>query len=167
MDQLAEAKARAGEAGGLLLDLQDMAYATDGGIGTEASLGLLVLETDQTIEDEFRFLLPAARAALGALGARRIALLTPYARRINESLRAALQARGMQIPVMGSFNQEDDNVVARISPASLAEAIIRLGRSETCEAVFVSCTSLRLARIVEEVEAQLGKPVTSSNHALA
>jgi maleate isomerase len=35
------------------------------------------------------------------------------------------------------------------------------------EGVFVSCTSLRVASIVEELEAELGKPVTSSNHALA
>jgi maleate isomerase len=88
-------------------------------------------------------------------------------RRINENLRNALEARGMEIPVMGSFNQEDDNVVARIAPASLADAIVRLGSSKECDAVFVSCTSLRVARIVEEVEAKIGKPVTSSNHALA
>jgi maleate isomerase len=33
--------------------------------------------------------------------------------------------------------------------------------------VFVSCTSLRLAEAVAEIEAELGKPVTSSNHAMA
>jgi maleate isomerase len=109
----------------------------------------------------------AALAALRALGAKRVALLTPYVRRINESLRAALMARGMDIPAMGSFNQADDNVVARISPKSLIDAIVKLGRSDTCDAVFVSCTSLRVARIVEKVEAMIGKPVTSSNHALA
>jgi maleate isomerase len=246
MDQLTEERKRtADDQGGLTVDLENMEFATDAGIGTEAALGLLVLETDQTIEDEFRFLLPqagvalygarlhndarvtpetlaemeprieptarllpsiglgvigfactsgalvigenkvaacirqargdvpvtdpvtAARTALAALGAKRIALLTPYVRRINESLRAALMARGMQIPVMGSFNEEDDNVVARVTPRSLAHAITRLGRSEACDAVFVSCTSLRVARIVESVEARIGKPVTSSNHALA
>ena len=30
-----------------------------------------------------------------------------------------------------------------------------------------SCTSLRVAEIVEEVEAAIGKPVSSSNHAMA
>ena len=33
--------------------------------------------------------------------------------------------------------------------------------------MFVSCISMRVARIIEEVEKQLGKPVTSSNHAIA
>jgi maleate isomerase len=246
MDQPTPEKAGTSGAKGLLVDLENLPFDADAGIGAEAALGLLVLETDQTIEDEFRFLLPetgvalygarlhndaritpetlaemeklivpttnllpaavvlgsigfactsgalvigeaqvakrigearaganvtdpvtAARAALAALGAKRIALLTPYVRRINERLRDALEARGMKIPVMGSFNQEDDNMVARISPASLAEAIVRLGSSDACDAVFVSCTSLRVARIVEKVEARIGKPVTSSNHALA
>jgi maleate isomerase len=247
MDQeTLQRKSAAADHDGLIVDREKMAFETDGGIGTKAALGLLVLETDQTIEDEFRFLLPetgvalygarlhndakitpetlaqmearlvptvnllpaavelgvigfactsgalvigeqkvadrvrearpgmrvtdpvtAARAALDALAVKRIALLTPYVRRINESLRAAFRARGMEIPVMGSFNQEDDNVVARIAPHSLADAIIGLGGSEACDGVFVSCTSLRVARIVEEVEAKLRKPVTSSNHALA
>ena len=35
------------------------------------------------------------------------------------------------------------------------------------EAVFVSCTSLRLVERVEFLESRLNKPVISSNHALA
>jgi maleate isomerase len=31
----------------------------------------------------------------------------------------------------------------------------------------VSCTSLRLAEAVADIEAELGKPATSSNHAMA
>jgi maleate isomerase len=76
-------------------------------------------------------------------------------------------ARGMDIPVMGSFNEPDDNTVARISAASIEQAILDIGATDACDAVFVACTSLRVARIVERVEAKLGKPVTSSNHALA
>ncbi len=33
--------------------------------------------------------------------------------------------------------------------------------------MFVACTSLRLAEAVEEMEAESGLPVTSSDHALA
>ena len=35
------------------------------------------------------------------------------------------------------------------------------------DGVFVACTSLRVAALVEDLEAELGKPVTSSNHAMA
>jgi maleate isomerase len=109
----------------------------------------------------------AALAGMKALGCRRIALLTPYIDRINRMMRDWLEARGLRVPVMGSFNHENDNEVARIDAASIEKAILDLGRHEAVDAVFVSCTSLRVAALVERTEAGLGKPVTSSNHAMA
>lgn len=227
-----------------LIDRTDLAYMTDNGIGKRANIGLLVLQTDQTIEDEFRHILPdgvalyesrlpspveitpeklklmeaeipvatgllpevafdtigfgctsgslvigepvvanrvrqvlpevavtdpvtAAIAALKALKTPRVALLTPYLPQINANLRRQFMDRGLDIPVMGTFNQPDDNLVARITPDAIKAGIIELGRSDHVDAVFVSCTSMRVARIVTEVEAELGKPVTSSNHAMA
>jgi maleate isomerase len=109
----------------------------------------------------------AALAGMKALGCPRVALLTPYIDRINRMMRDWLEARGLRVPVMGSFNHENDNEVARIDAASIEKAILDLGRHEAVDAVFVSCTSLRVAALVERTEAALGKPVTSSNHAMA
>ena len=226
------------------ITLTDIPYDVDAGIGTRANIGLLVLQTDQTIEDEFRHILPegvalyhsrlespteiepaklrlmeheipgaarllpnigfgavgfgctsgalvigepqvaakvhdvlpeaqvtdpvtAAIAAFQALKANRIALLTPYLPEIAASLGEQFEARGLNIPVNGTFNQPDDYVVAKITPDAIKSAILELGRSDQVDAVFVSCTSMRVARIVTEIEAELGKPVTSSNHAMA
>lgn len=109
----------------------------------------------------------AAFAAFAALGARRIAVLTPYARTVNEVVGRYIEARGFEIPLFGSFEEEDDSKVARIDPASVREAALELGRDPRVDAVFVSCTSLRLVEAAETIEAELGKPVTSSNHAMA
>jgi maleate isomerase len=109
----------------------------------------------------------AGIAALKALGARRIGLLTPYVERINRMMGDYIEAQGLEVPVVGSFNHENDNEVARISAASVEAAIAEIGRREEVDAVFVSCTSLRVAALVERLEARIGKPVTSSNHALA
>jgi maleate isomerase len=109
----------------------------------------------------------AAVAAFEKLGVRRIALLTPYVDRINQMMREHLERQGIAVPVMGSFNHENDDEVARIDARSLSEAVIELGSRPEVDAVFVSCTSLRVASLIEKLEAQLGKPVTSSNHALA
>lgn len=109
----------------------------------------------------------AAVAGLGALGARRVALLTPYVDRINRMMRDYLVGRRLEVPVMGSFNHENDNEVARIDAASIEAAVLELGRHASVDAVFVSCTSLRVVEQIEALEAKLGKPVTSSNHALA
>ncbi|HZS82550.1 MAG TPA: aspartate/glutamate racemase family protein [Stellaceae bacterium] len=108
-----------------------------------------------------------ALAGLKALGARRIALLTPYVDRINRMMRDYIEARGIAVPVMGSFNHDNDNEVARIAAPSLEAAILELGAEPSVDAVFVSCTSLRVAALIEHLEARLGKPVTSSNHAMA
>lgn len=111
--------------------------------------------------------LAAAVAGLHALGTRRVALLTPYVDRINRMMRNYMEQRGLSVPVMGSFNHENDNEVARIDAASLRSAVLELGGHSAVDAVFVSCTSLRLVEQIEPLEAELGKPVTSSNHALA
>jgi maleate isomerase len=108
-----------------------------------------------------------ALAALAALGANRVALLTPYLDEINQTMRNFIEDKGVSVPVMGSFNEPDDNKVGRISPASIRKAALELGRSESVDAVFVSCTALRVVEIVADLEAELGKPVTSSNHAMA
>ena len=109
----------------------------------------------------------AAIAAFQALGARRIALLTPYIDEVHQTMRRFVEAQGVEVPVIGSFNHENDNEVARMSPASIRAAALELGRHPAVDAVFVACTSLRVAEIVEDLERDLGKPATSSNHAMA
>lgn len=109
----------------------------------------------------------AAVEAMKAVGARSIALLTPYRDEINEAMRALFERRGVGVPVMGSFNHENDNEVARISSDSIEAAAAELGAHSAADAVFVACTSLRVADSVERLEQRLGKPVSSSNHALA
>ena len=109
----------------------------------------------------------AVMAGLAKLGAARIALLTPYVDEINQSMRRFIEERGIAVPVMGSYNHGNDLEVARISAKSVRDAALELGREPNVDAVFVACTSIRLAEGVEALEAELGKPVTSSNHALA
>ena len=109
----------------------------------------------------------AAFAALRALKAERIAVLTPYRRDVNEVLRRYIVSAGFQVPVFGSFNEERDSVVSRIDASSLENAVDRLVQGREIDAVFVSCTSVRLMRAAAALEQRLGIPVTSSNHALA
>ena len=109
----------------------------------------------------------AAFAAFDALGARRIGVLTPYRRDVNEIVHAYITRHGYEVPVFGSFNEEMDPVVANIDAESLAGAVDRIREGHDLDAVFVSCTSVRLADAVASIEARTGLPVTSSNHALA
>lgn len=109
----------------------------------------------------------AAFAAFRALGARRIGVLTPYRADVNRIVADYIKARGFTVPVFGSFNEENDNLVARIAPKSIKEGILAIRKRAKIDAVFVSCTSIRLAEAAAQIEKEIGIPVTSSNHAMA
>jgi maleate isomerase len=106
-------------------------------------------------------------AGFQALGLKRVALLTPYVQSINDMMRAHIEARGVAVPVMGSFNNPNDDEVARITLDSTKAAAIELASSPHVDGIFVSCTSLRTIDITREVEAATGKPMLASNPAQA
>ncbi|MBO67342.1 MAG: Asp/Glu racemase [Acidiferrobacteraceae bacterium] len=108
----------------------------------------------------------AAFAAFDALNIKRLGVLTPYRNDINVIMKNYIEKKGFQVPVFGSFNEENDNRAARITTDSIRRAVLKLGAYDEVDGVFISCTSLRLANIVQAIEEELGKPVTSSNHAI-
>ncbi|MBT8409032.1 MAG: aspartate/glutamate racemase family protein [Alphaproteobacteria bacterium] len=111
--------------------------------------------------------LSAVIAQCKSRGISRLALLSPYVESVSDTLRTALAAAGIETPVFGSFNEAEEARVARISAASVAEAATQLGRDSAAQAVFLSCTNLRTLAPAPLIEAALGKPVLSSNLALA
>lgn len=218
----------------------------DGGVSARAAIGLIVLATDQTMELEFRRLLPlegiglyctrvlndaeitpetlraigpriapgtelilpglpldvvafgctsaamtmgedhifseirkvrpgiacttpitAAFAAFRALGAERIGVLTPYGAAVNEGMRKYLNDHGIPVAAFGTFNKLDDREAARISLESVEAGIATLAKAAALDAVFISCTSIRLSERITGIEEATGLPVTSSDHAMA
>jgi len=113
----------------------------------------------------------AAFAAFEALNAKRIAVLTPYRRDVNAFVQKELERGGYKIPVFGSFNEEMDPIVCTIDEDSLCSGIRTLLNAAPAEgnidAVFVSCTSIRMMHIVGKLEQEFNLPITSSNHAMA
>ena len=108
-----------------------------------------------------------ALAAFRAFGAKSIGLLTPYAPQINESLVRYFNGRGINVAAVATFDRRDDLEAARISTASIEAAVERMAAAPGVDAIFVSCTSLRVAEAVAGLEHRTGVPVTSSNHAMA
>jgi maleate isomerase len=105
-------------------------------------------------------------AAFKRLNVSRIAVLTPYSDAINKMVADYLRRRDLDVVAFGSFNEEDDHKAARTSLHSIGQAILNLGRIKGVEAVIVCCTSLRLVDEIAAIEKELGKPVTSSSHAM-
>jgi len=108
-----------------------------------------------------------ALAAFETLNVGRIGLLTPYAPVINANLARWFQSRDIAVAAYATFDRPDDREAALISVASIEAAAEKLAGQPGVEAIFVSCTSLRVAEAVTRLEARIGIPVTSSNHAMA
>ena len=109
----------------------------------------------------------AAFAAFEAFGAKRIGVLTPYRADVNAIVRGYIEKKGYEVPVFGSFSEPDDGIVAAMDDASIEAGIDAIVRRAAVDMVFVSCTSVRLLEAAARIEARLGVPVTSSNHAMA
>lgn len=109
----------------------------------------------------------AALAAFQALDARRVALLTPYVKSVSDWMADYIAERGYAVVGSASYEHGNDNEVARIDAPSIRESVLALGQNPEVDAVFVSCTSLRVAEQVAALEQAIGKPVLSSNHAMA
>ena len=108
----------------------------------------------------------AARAALANLGARRIALLTPYPEPIHRAVADYLASRGVDIVDQAGLGISVDREITEYRPEGLRERILRLDR-RGADAIFVSCTSLRIAALIPEIERASGLPLVTSNQALA
>ncbi len=110
--------------------------------------------------------LTAAFAALAALGARSVALVSPYVDSVAAPVRRAFETAGYAMPATLSFGEEAEARVARIAPAAL-RAAARGAAASGADAVFLSCTNLRTLDVIDDLEAELGCPVLSSNLVLA
>ncbi|MGQ9370284.1 ectoine utilization protein EutA [Azospirillum sp. A39] len=108
----------------------------------------------------------AARRALTALGARRIALLTPYTEETTAPVARHFANHGFALAAVTALGLSDDRAMARIAPRHIVEAA-REAMPDDAEALFVSCTALRAAAAVPAIEAALGRPVVTSNLATA
>lgn len=111
--------------------------------------------------------LSATFNAFIALRASSIGLVSPYIDTVSGPMRETFEAAGYRVPAMMSFGEEVEANVARIDPASIYEAALVVGTRPDVDAVFLSCTNLRTLDVIEELENRLGKPVVSSNQALA
>ncbi|MDA0998310.1 MAG: Asp/Glu racemase [Proteobacteria bacterium] len=110
--------------------------------------------------------LSALKAAAG-LGIKRLALLSPYVAEVSNALIAALEAAGIEIVRLISFDEENESAVARIAVASIQAGLKAAAAGAGADAVFASCTNLRAVDVLEAAESDLGLPVLASNQVLA
>ena len=107
----------------------------------------------------------SALAGFAHLGIRSISLLTPYLDSVNQAMRAFIESHGVRVVNIGGFCMEDDREMACIPPDAILDAALEV-HDERADALFISCTAIRAAEIIERAEAALSRPVLSANQAL-
>lgn len=104
--------------------------------------------------------------ALRALDVKRIGFASPYVAEINDLAIAFLAESGIETlaradigVALGNYGQGE------LTPDEVFALGLRAA-AEEAEAVVLSCTDMRSVEVVERLEAELGKPVITSNQAM-
>lgn len=104
-------------------------------------------------------------AALRTLGARRIVLLSPYVQAINDREVAFLEAAGFQVLGESGLGLSTNTEMAVLPPQTWID-LARRHRDDRADAYLISCTAIRSAEVIDDLERELGRPVVTSNQAL-
>ena len=110
----------------------------------------------------------AQAAALKALGARRVALVTPYVEAIADKNAAMLEAQGHAVVARATMDLDRDELTTAVEPACIA-AWCKATDVADADAVVVGCSAFRACGrgFIDALEADLGKPVVTSTQSLS
>ena len=103
-------------------------------------------------------------AALRAVGAKKIVMLSPYIEAINQREAVYFKAAGFEILDWAGLDCPDANAMMAVTPEKWREFTLA-HRHADADAYLISCTTVRSADVAEELEAALGRPVLTSNTA--
>ncbi|MGF7159556.1 maleate isomerase [Rhodoligotrophos appendicifer] len=108
----------------------------------------------------------AGAKGLSQFGARRISLLVPYLVDTANLIGNYFESNGWTIDKRSTFDLGGDPEMNRVSGDAILEAAIASTDPDS-DALFISCTGLRTSSLIDRIEAAIGKPVVTSNQALA
>ena len=107
----------------------------------------------------------AAIKAFNYLGIKKIAVLTPYPKDVNETVFNYLNENNLTIDSFSSFNLEYDSEIAQVSLESLQKEIAKIDLSNV-DGLFVSCTALKIVDVLDKIEKLQNTTIISSNQAI-
>jgi maleate cis-trans isomerase len=103
---------------------------------------------------------------LQEIGAKDIALITPYPDHINEQLMAFLTEGDIRVKRWDSFCTADVEELGRIRSDDVAD-LARATMGRDCDALFIACSQLPTYDILDSLQTEFGRPVWSSIKATA
>jgi len=107
----------------------------------------------------------ASIKALKRLNIKKIAIFTPYSKKLNDEVLDFFKNENFEIKANSYFNIESDIDIGKVDPNYLYEVLSKMDLNGA-EALFVSCTALPALSIIDKLEKKLNITVLSSNQTL-
>lgn len=153
----------------MLMDCGPKALAvgltTDAGPGGIKKLAARCEEVATTIGIPVFNASQADHAALKAFGARRIAIVTPFNAEVDQVVKANAEEAGFDVLAIKGTEAPSLPAICETPIADVKHVFHFVADSE-CDAILQVGTALPVVAIVEELEAELNKPIVACNAAV-
>lgn len=157
------------EEAGKLMDCSPAAVAigltTDAGPGGVAKLALRCRELADAIGVPVCNASEANHAALSALGASRIAVVTPFTAKVDRIVRANVEEAGFEVVAIKGTEAPSLPAICETPLEDIRSVVRDVARSD-CDAVLQVGTALPVVALLDELESETGKPVVACNAAV-
>ena len=107
----------------------------------------------------------ASVKALKKLNINKIAVFTPYPKKLNDEVISFFKKENFQITSNSYFDIKSDIDIGKVDSEYLYDVLSKMDL-KGAEALFISCTALPALSIIDKLEKKIGKIVLSSNQAL-
>ena len=107
----------------------------------------------------------AAIKALKRLNIKKIAIFTPYIKKLNDEILDYFSRQGFDVITNTYLDIAADYDIGKVDQNFLFEILSKI-EIKNADALFISCTALPVLNIIERLEKRLGKPVITSNQSL-
>ncbi|WP_457552580.1 maleate cis-trans isomerase family protein [Desulfobacula sp.] len=108
----------------------------------------------------------AAKAALRHLNAEKVSIFSPYPTQVNYPLYRELLSEGFDVPAIGALRIQNDTDITAVSFDSMLKGAEQIFNRAKTDALFMSCTNLRILDHLEKLESIFDIPIVCSNQAM-
>lgn len=105
----------------------------------------------------------AVAAALCAVKAKRVAVITAYNEELTQAIAGTLTDRGIEVSSAHGMGITDNYAIAKVTPQEIVDFVRENADCSDVDALLVSCTNLRAVEAVPQLRELAGIPVVTSN----
>ena len=107
----------------------------------------------------------SVRRVIREAGGHRVGVITPYVDSLNDKIRQSLEDDGFEVDGIHGLGITQNFAIAEVTPGRIAQFASECFADSDIDLLFASCTNFRAIDAREEIQAALGVPVVTSNHA--